>query len=124
MYKALSTIELPSRFWVAKPSYDEAQTLFDTGWQSQPTIDHNLYTKYLETGRLTLTRELKPLFITQHDITQDNTYTLCGYSMTHHDTPTHSHHGNLAMLPRTQMALQVMALGGGVAPLFILVHDL
>ena len=44
--------------------------------------------------------------------------------MTHHDTPTHSHHGNLAMLPRTQMALQVIAIGGGVALLFILVHDL
>ena len=42
--------------------------------------------------------------------------------MTHHDTPTHSHHGNLAMLSRTQMALQVIALGGGVAPLFILVQ--
>ena len=76
MYKALSTIELPSRFWVAKPSYDEAQTLFDIGWQSQPTIDHNLYTKYLETGRLTLTRELKSLFTTQLDTTQDNTYIL------------------------------------------------
>ena len=39
-------------------------------------IDHNLYTKYLETGRLTLIRELKPLFTTQPDTTQDDTYTL------------------------------------------------
>ena len=44
--------------------------------------------------------------------------------MTHHDTPTHSHHDDLAILPRTQMALQVIAIEGGVAPLFILVHDL
>ena len=63
-------------FREAEPSYDEAQTICDPGWQSQPTIDHNLYTKYLETGRLTLTRELKPLFITQYYTTQDNTYTL------------------------------------------------
>jgi len=42
----------------AEPSFDEAQTLCDLGWQSQPTIDHNLYTKYLETGRLTLTKHL------------------------------------------------------------------
>ena len=47
---------------------------------------------------------------------------LYAYPMTHHDIPTHSHHGNIAMLPRTQMALQVIALGGGVAPLFILVQ--
>ena len=45
-------------FREAEPSYDEAQTLYDPGWQSQPTIDHNLYTKYLETGRLTLTKHL------------------------------------------------------------------
>ena len=44
--------------------------------------------------------------------------------MTHHDTPTHSHYGYLAMLPRTQMTLQVIAIGGGVTPLLILVHDL
>ena len=87
-------------------------------------IYHNLYTKYLETERLTLTRELKPLFITQHDTTQDNTSSLCGYPMTQHGTPTHADHGNLAMLPKTQMALQVIATGRGVAPLFILVHDL
>ena len=49
-------------------------------------IDHNLYTKYLKTGRLTLTRELKPLFTTQLDTTQDNTYTL--YMATYHDTTT------------------------------------
>ena len=30
----------------------------DPGWQSQPTIDHNLYTKYLKSGRLTLTKHL------------------------------------------------------------------
>ena len=86
MYKVRSTVEPPSRFRVAEPdeagfreaepSYDEAQILCDPGWQSQPTIDHNLYTKYLETGRLTLTRELKPLFITQFDTTRDDTYTL------------------------------------------------
>ena len=70
MYKVLSTAESLSRFRVeslpthetgfreAEPSYDEAQTLCDPGWQSQPTIDHNLYTKYLETGRLTLTKYL------------------------------------------------------------------
>ena len=45
-------------FWEADPSYDEARTLCDPGWQSQPTIDHNLYTKYLETERLTLTKQL------------------------------------------------------------------
>ena len=39
-------------------------------------IDHNLYIKYLETGKLTLTRELKPLFTTQLDTTRDDTYTL------------------------------------------------
>ena len=86
MYKVRSTAEPPSRFRVAEPyeasfreaepSYDEAQILCDPGWQSQPTIDHNLYTKYLETRRLKLIRELKPLFITQHYTTQDNTYTL------------------------------------------------
>ena len=32
-------------FREVEPSYDEAQTLCDLGWQSQPTIDHNLYTK-------------------------------------------------------------------------------
>ena len=68
MYKVRSTAEPPSRFRVAEPdeagfreaepSYDEAQILCDPGWQSQPTIDHNLYTKYLETGRLTLTKHL------------------------------------------------------------------
>ena len=54
-------------FREAEPSYDEAQILCDIGWQSQPMIDHHI--KYLEIGRLTLTRELKPLFTTQHDTT-------------------------------------------------------
>ena len=58
MYKVRSTAEPPSYFREAEPSYDEAQTLCDLGWQSQTTIDHNLYTKYLETGRLTLTKTL------------------------------------------------------------------
>ena len=45
-------------------------------------IDHNLYTKYSETGRLTLTRgltltrELNTYKGTQHYTTQDKTYTL------------------------------------------------
>ena len=68
VYKVLSTAEPPTRFrwqslptdeagfWEAETFYDEAQTLCDPGWQSQPTIDHNLYTKYLEIERLTLTR--------------------------------------------------------------------
>ena len=63
-------------FRKTEPSYDEVQTLCDPGWHIQPMINHNLYTKYLETERLTLTTELKPIFITQHDISQDNTYTL------------------------------------------------
>ena len=45
-------------FREAEPSYDEVQTLCDPGWQSQPMIDHNLCTKYLENGRLTLTKYL------------------------------------------------------------------
>ena len=65
-----------SHFREAEPSYDEAHTLCDPKWQSQPTIDHNLYTKYLETERLTLKRELKPLFTTHLDTTRDDTYTL------------------------------------------------
>ena len=88
MYKVLSTAESLSRFRVeslptheaafreAELSYDEAQTLCDLGWQSQPTIDHNLYTKYLEIRRLTLKWELKPLFTPQFDTTRDDTYTL------------------------------------------------
>ena len=36
-------------FRKAQPSYDEVQTLYDPGWQSHSMIDHNLYTKYLET---------------------------------------------------------------------------
>ena len=53
-------------------------TLCDPGWQRQSTIDYNLYTKYLETGRLTLIWKLKPLFTTQTqlDTTRDDTYTL------------------------------------------------
>ena len=47
-----------ARFREVESSYDEAQTLCDPGWQSQPTIDHNLYTKYLEIRRLTLTKHL------------------------------------------------------------------
>ena len=70
MYKVLSTAEPPTRFrWQslptdeagfreAEPSYGEIQTLFDPEWQSQPTIDHNLYTKYLKTRKLTLTKYL------------------------------------------------------------------
>ena len=45
-------------FREAEPSYDETQTLCDPGWQSQPMIDHNLYTKYLKTRKLTLTKHL------------------------------------------------------------------
>ena len=76
MYEVLSTAQPLSSFREAEPSYDGAHTLCDPGWQSQPTIDHNLYTKYLETERLTLTSELKPLFTTHLDTTRDDTYTL------------------------------------------------
>ena len=55
---------------------DEVHTFCDPEWQSQPMIDHNLYIKYLETEKLTLTRELKLLFTTQFDTTRDDTYTL------------------------------------------------
>ena len=45
-------------FREAESAYDEAQTLSNLGWQSHPTMDHNLYTKYLEIRRLTLTKHL------------------------------------------------------------------
>ena len=32
-----------------EPTFDEFQTICDPDWQSQPSMDHNLYTKYLET---------------------------------------------------------------------------
>ena len=53
-------------------SFYEAQTLCDPWWQSQPTIDHNLYIKYLETRRLTLTRNAilySQLNLIQHEMT-------------------------------------------------------
>ena len=52
------------------PSYDEAQTLCDPERQSQPTIDHNLYTKYLELE----TNTYKTLALLHHNsITQEYT---------------------------------------------------
>ena len=57
-------------FREAEPSYDKAQTLCDPGWQSQPTVDHNLYTKYLELE----TNTYITLALLQHNsITQEYT---------------------------------------------------
>ena len=90
-------------FREAEPSYDEAQSLCDPGCQSQPMIDRNL-----ETGRLTLTRELKPLFIfnlIQHEMT----LTLFMW-LSYHDTTTLCQHCHLLL--ETSYAM-VWQSGGG-----------
>ena len=63
-------------FREAEPSYDEAQTLCHIGWQSQPTIDHNLYTNDLEIRRLTLYKRTQIFIYNSTYITRDDTYTL------------------------------------------------
>ena len=89
-------------------------TLCDPGWQRQSTIDHNLYTKYLETGRLTLTRELKSLFTTQLNTTRDDTYTL-------YPTMTSLHYMATLSSPSGDLLCHGMARGRGT-PLFIGLH--
>ena len=68
-------------FRETEPSYYEVQS--HLGWQSQTTIDQNLYTKYLETWRQTLINELKQLNMIQ----QEMTHTLFMW-LSYHDTTT------------------------------------
>ena len=105
VYKVRSTAEPPSRFRVAEPtnrwSWLPGGRAFlrwspDPLWSrmAEPTYDRS---QHIETGRLTLTRELKPLFITQYYTTQDNTYTF--YVAILWLTMTHLHTHTMAILP-------------------------
>ena len=58
---------------MTEPTFDEVQSLCDLRWQSQPSIDHNLYTIYLET--IWLIRETgtyKNKILLQHNTTQEH----------------------------------------------------
>jgi len=60
-------------FRVAEPIYDKGQTCCDPGWQSQPSIDHYLCSKHLETMKLK-TSTYKDSLYWNNNITKEHLY--------------------------------------------------